>query len=286
VIKNHILVGICVGPTTDIETVRACINSLRDQKFNRYDSVGLAAMLVGDKEHLNKIVEDQDYMYGALQYVYVHPFDESVKKGWITKKKNEMVDYAYDNGYRWTCLVHDYYKFDPDWLIEITDWLFEEENEQYQLVMNPIYTAEGTRHSDWLLDQRFVVSMMEQHPHIRNELMAIAPNENHPKYVCGLPYSEKDMTNMQYISGGYIFGNTEVLKAIPLDETRTWGEEEDLEWSQRLRGARIKIGFCPYATVRLTKPGKWHLHELSPNAIQILKSMFHHGPVLPGNDYR
>jgi hypothetical protein len=279
---NDMYVGVVVGPTTPPNTIFDCVVSLTNQKVENNRKI--AIHLIGDIRVINEAIGEYDFtQFEHIEYCFSDDFNENMKKAWITAKKNLIVDEAHLAGFQKICIVHDYYYFDPDWYQNLIDWW--DDNEHYQLVLNPIYTAEGTRHSDWLLDQRFVQALLNDHSYFIDVLMKVAPHENHPKYVCGLPYEEKDMTNMQYISGGYICGKTEVLKALPLDETRCWGDEEDLEWSQRVRGARIKLGFCPNATVRLTKPGKWHLHQLPDSAIRQLKLMFNPIPVLKGNDY-
>jgi len=263
-------IGICAGPTTDIETLDKCIGSA----ISQFDMPHGMVAVIGYRE----LIDQSKHMGSFYPYYYDEP-----RKGWITQKKNLLVNVAHEYGFDKVCLVHDYYEFQPDWVDKILKWW--DDNDHIQVVVNPIYTMEGERHSDWLLDQRFVTAMLERQPQLRNLFMQVAPNENDPKYVCGVPYEVQDMTNMQYISGGMITANIEVLQAIPLDESRCWGDEEDIEWSQRLRGARIKIGLCMDTYTKLLKPNKWHLYEMPQEGLNAMRDMFICIPVPEGKKY-
>jgi hypothetical protein len=51
----------------------------------------------------------------------------------------------------------------------------------------------------------------------------------------------KDLTDVMYINGSLMIVKKDYFLANPLDETRGWGEGEDVEWSIRLRDSwRLK----------------------------------------------
>ncbi len=62
-----------------------------------------------------------------------------------------------------------------------------------------------------------------------------------------LDYDMKD--NHTYITGGLIVAKREVLAAVRWDDARGFYEDEDVDFSQRLRAAGYVIGFCREATV-------------------------------------
>ncbi len=62
-----------------------------------------------------------------------------------------------------------------------------------------------------------------------------------------LDYGEPD--EHTYISGGLIVARREVLAAVRWDDRRTFYQDEDVDFSERLRRAGYRIGFCAGATV-------------------------------------
>jgi len=142
--------------------------------------------------------EDTD----TVKYIY---FDESEKEGWITRKKNSLVQSAkYEN----VVLMHDYYVFDKDWYTNFlkfgNDW---DVASCQQLLIN------GKRHfTDWVCwDSRIF-----------------------PRYT-SLRYDDWGHTKFMYQSGGYMIVKKDFMKKCPMNEEMTWGSAEDVEWSIRMR---------------------------------------------------
>lgn len=130
---------------------------------------------------------------------------------WITAKKNTATKAAsYEN----VVYLHDYHVFMPDWYRELTAF-----GDDFDVCMHRILTIKGHRMFDWLTFD---------HP--------VAPVH---AYV---PYDRTDCLPYQYISGGYWLAKRSFMLANPLNEKLYWGEEEDVEWSKRIRGwANIRM---------------------------------------------
>lgn len=146
-------------------------------------------------------------------------FDENVKKAWITKKKNDVVKLCkYEN----VVMMHDYFVFHPNWYRHY-DKFFSEKD--YDICCNPILLNNGLRdYTDWISWD--------------------APGI--PKQT-SLPYGCQDYTKNQYISGGYFLVRKSFLIDNPFDENLVAGDEEDIEWSLRVRDkARILCNPASY----------------------------------------
>lgn len=137
-------------------------------------------------------------------------FDESIKTGWITKKKNLITQKAiYDN----VVYMHDYYYLDSDWYNQ-----FVEFGDNWDVCMNTIRNVDGSRFRDWCVwdDPKYCFT---QHGH--RAFLA--------------PYSYSNYNNM-YVSGGYWVAKRQLMLTEPLNEELCWGKGEDVEWSKRVLG--------------------------------------------------
>ena len=153
-------------------------------------------------------------------------FDENEKPKWITRKKNILVQEArYDN----VVVMHDYHIFDPNWYEAFksfgTDW---------DICSCPQYLITGSRNPmDW--------SLWDKPGHGR---------------AWSLNYNDWSQTQYMYISGGFFMVKKHVMLEEPLDESLVWNEEEDVEWSMRVRN-RYVMKCNGNAIVR---HNKWHRH--------------------------
>ena len=153
-------------------------------------------------------------------------FDESIKERWITKKKNIIVKEA---KYESIVLMHDYHIFDKDWyknFVEFgTDW---------EICSCPQYLITGSRNPmDW--------SLWDKPGHGR---------------AWFLDYNDWSQTQYMYISGGFFIVKRNVMIEEPLDESRGWNEEEDVEWSYRVRDKYVMK--CNGKSI--VRHNKWHRH--------------------------
>ena len=151
-------------------------------------------------------------------------FDESVKRAWITKKKNLIVkECKYEN----IVMMHDYFIFHKYWYSYYNK--FFEEND-YDVCCNPILLANGARdYTDWIV-------------------------WDHPSYPrqSTIPYHDWSKTKWQYVSGGYFLVKKQFMIENPFDENLSAGDQEDVEWSKRIR-EKAKIICNPNSYVRHIK---------------------------------
>lgn len=157
-------------------------------------------------------------------------FDETVKDKWITRKKNIIAQEAkYDN----IVLMHDYHIFHPDWYRNFvafgTDW---------DICSCPQYLITGSRNPmDWSLWDK-------------------------PGFgrAWSLNYNDWSQTQYMYISGGFFMVKRHVLLEEPLNEDLVWNQEEDVEWSYRVRNKYVMKcnGNSP------VYHNKWHRHAGPP----------------------
>ena len=155
-------------------------------------------------------------------------FDEKSRPGWITKKKNDAVKIS---KYEHLCIFHDYYTFDHNWYKNCVE--FSNQN-QWDIASNSIKGVNNQRiFTDWV-------------------------TYDHPIYGQGfpLPYNDWSQTNVQYISGGYFLIKKTVFLENLLNENLLSTQEEDVEWSLRIRD-HYKIVCNSSSVVRHTK---WHTH--------------------------
>jgi len=162
----------------------------------------------------------------SAEDVRIIDFDESQKPRWITRKKNILVNEAkYEN----VVLMHDYHVFDKDWYLNFksfgTDW---------EICSCPQYLITGDRNPmDWSLWDK----------------------PNHGR-AWSLDYDDWSQTQYMYISGGFFIVKKHVLIEEPLDESRGWNEEEDVEWSMRVRNKYVMK--CNGKSI--VRHNKWHRH--------------------------
>lgn len=158
-------------------------------------------------------------------------FDESIKKAWITKKKNLITEKArFEN----IVYMHDYLTLVPGWFGGYVKF-----GDQFEICMNRIVNADGSRYRDWTLWVEDVAKC------------GIDPSGR--RFL--LPYDVAHLSKYQYISGAYWVAKTAIMKEFPLDERCGWGQGEDVEWSCRIR-EKYSFKMNPFSTVRISKERK------------------------------
>jgi hypothetical protein len=155
-------------------------------------------------------------------------FDEFTKPGWITKKKNILCQEAkYEN----IVLMHDYLFFHPGWYHG-----FKRFGGNFDVAMNIILNSDGSRFRDWCLSPYDVIPPLG--PIINREFF--------------LPYTHSTLTNKMYISGTYWVAKKKFMLENPLDEELSWGQSEDLRWSELVRHKTV-FKMNPYSAVMCIK---------------------------------
>ena len=183
------------------------INSIKKQNIPQYEIL-CCGYKIADTKHIE--------------------FDELQKTGWITKKKNLLVQNAkYEN----VVLMHDYIELKPDWHQGYVDF-----GNNFNVCINPIYNQNYSRFRDWTLWAE------DAEPIVKNREFL-------------LPYDETTLSKWMYISGAYFVAKKDFMTSYPLNENLLWGESEDVEWSKRVRNI-TNFSINQKSSVRLLKQ-KW-----------------------------
>jgi hypothetical protein len=170
-----------------------------------------------------------------LRIIY---FDDTIKNGWITKKKNILVN---ESKYQNIIIIHDYVKFDQNWYKG-----FQMFDLDWDVCMVKIFNKDKIRWRDWLLWSH--CPTYTQGYRIEHNGVLLAPNR--------LLYSDNRFTNTDmYISGTVIIGKREFLIQNKFDETLCWGQGEDCEWSARCR-SKWKYKMNTHSSLYLLKMGE------------------------------
>ena len=176
------------------------------------------------------------------------PFNENIKQGWITKKKNIITDAAqYEN----IVYLHDYVVFEDGW--------FQGQlkaGDDFKVRMDKIIDINGDRFRDWC---------------------CWIHNPNSPEFneLIGrdalIPYDMLHLSKYMYFSGTYWVAKKKIMEQFPLDENRSWGESEDIDFSFRYR-EQNEFSMNPFSTVKLIKDGKDKVfNEPNEEKIKLLK---------------
>ena len=147
-------------------------------------------------------------------YVKCLAFDESVRDGWITKKKNLAVSHSKGHV---VVILHDYMKLNQGWTRSNVEAL---SNSTWDVAMCRITNLDGTRFRDWTLWAANSVGISRWFIRTSQNLV---------------PYTTKNLTRFMYVSGSVMIVRREFMLNNPLDENLAWGELEDVEWSLRVR---------------------------------------------------
>lgn len=198
------------GITTDYsnqEQINQVISSIRSLQIPNYE-----ILIIGGEKPEDKV--DVTHIY----------FDEKQKPGWVTRKKNTLVQAAkYDN----VVLMHDYYVFEQEWYKN-----FLEFGDDWDVCSNAQRLITGARHfTDWVTWDDPVF----------------------PRYTA-LKYDDWSRTRYMYVSGGYFIVKKQVALDNPFNEELLHGQAEDVEWSLRVR-TRYNIKCNGQSVVR---HNKWH----------------------------
>jgi hypothetical protein len=160
---------------------------------------------------------------------FIIPFDENVKEGWITRKKNLITHNAsYDN----IVYTHDYVVFESDWYDGFLKF-----GEDFKICMTKFVNPDYSRFRDWVI-----------WPHNDNFMDEIVL----PNRECLIPYNMLHLSKYQYISGTYWVAKRDIMMEFPLNENLCWGQGEDVLWSKQVR-EKYNFSMNPYSTVKSLK---------------------------------
>lgn len=198
----------------DYAYLNNCVESIHNQKIKNYEII-----IVGNLDK-NKILNKS-----KINFI---DFDENIKPGWITRKKNIITkESTYEN----IVYMHDYLILHKKWYKGFTKF-----GNDYEIVMNKILNPDKSRYRDWTL-----------WPHNDCFVDDIVDNN-----ACLLPYNISNLSQFMYISGAYWVSKKNIMKEFPLNENLVWGESEDVEWSKRVREFK-EFKFNKYSKTILQK---------------------------------
>ncbi len=177
------------------------------------------------------------------------PFDESIKHAWITRKKNLAVAAAkYEN----VVITHDYFLLDENWYSGFLKY-----GNNFTVCSNVVLNKDGTRFRDWQLkDPQWRPGPL---PQLQRRRL--------------LPYDfrHQNLHNNMFINGGYWVAKKHIMQHIPLNESLSWNEGEDIEWSNRVTEF-YPLCFNKYSTCHLQKQKDVIFQELTGSDMDTLNS--------------
>ena len=172
--------------------------------------------------------------------IKVIDFDFTIKKDWITKKKNLITQNAkYEN----IIYQHDYIYYNSDWYVG-----FKEFGEDFKVCMTKIINTDGSRFRDWVVFPFHHAGNNRLSREVE-KLWKYAGIENNESMI---PYTENRLNKYQYFSGSYWVAKKSIMTEIPLDENLSWGQGEDVDFSQRFT-AKYKFSMNELSSVNLLK---------------------------------
>lgn len=204
------------------ERINQVIDSIEKQNIPNYEII-----IVGN----SKVVRDK---------TEIIEFDENIVPVWITKKKNIITSVAqFEN----IVYLHDYVKFEDDWYEGFLKF-----GNDFDLCMNVILNHDDTRFRDWQVcmwtDPRSWDVLGYEDPLIAS---IVGPYRR-----CLIPYEESRLVKHMYFSGTYWVAKKKLMLEFPLNESLSWCQGEDVEWSIRVR-EHYNFSMNKYSTVKLLK---------------------------------
>jgi hypothetical protein len=234
----------------NIENISKIIDSIEIQNIPNYEII-----IVGCNKTFNLISLNKLKRTNCICI----PFDESIYKGWITKKKNLITQNAkYEN----IVYMHDYIVLDNNWYKG-----YLKNGNNFDVIINSIYNLDGTRYRDWILNMFFLrglhlINGNRTNPTINAPDQWIQTRESVMEKYQINPYSQvhlldynddgKQWQNYIYISGAYWVAKKHVMEEFPLNENLLQSQSEDVEWCQRLRN-KYSFTFNKYSACKLLK---------------------------------
>ena len=219
--------GITTTPQSSI-ALQQIVDSITNENIPNFEII-----IVGGNEA---------YDDGTMKVI---PFDESIKKFWITKKKNLITQHA---RYESIVYMHDYLVLKPGWYEGFLKF-----GNDFTICMTKVENADGTRYRDWCLYKLDTDPLGVPDPQLL------------------LPYEFKNLSHLMYISGAYWIAKKSIAEKYPQNENVMWGDSEDIEWSKRAR--QDKFYMNEYSAVKLMKWKHPVFIEPTPSTYELLRKL-------------
>ena len=208
------------------------VKSILDLELESFEII-----IVGQSEFPNPFVKCVD-------------FDDSVRDGWITRKKNLAVSASKGDI---VVILHDYMKLNQDWTRANVETFSKS---RWDVAMCRITNLDGTRFRDWLLWSANSVGIRWWFNYTQANLV---------------PYAVKNLTRFMYVSGSVMIARKEFMLKNPLDENLAWGEAEDVEWSLRVRKF-WNYKMFPEMSISSQKQKEQHFRHMGISSRVLMKS--------------
>jgi hypothetical protein len=157
-------------------------------------------------------------------------FDESEKPAWITRKKNIISNVSSKEN---IVFIHDYYHPLKDWYEG-----YLKIGNDFDVSASKVVDIYGRPYSDYV---------SWDHPTI-------------PRYR-QFDYDDQSCIKNCYFPGCYFVAKKDIMIKYPLNESLSWGQSEDIEWSLRVRNLNNK--FNKFSTMQHLKKYRGFREELS-----------------------
>jgi hypothetical protein len=228
------------------EFLPQAVQSIIDLNIPKYEII-----IVGSK---NEIIKHE--LLQENSKLKIINFDESVKAGWITKKKNIITQIAkYEN----VSYQHDYIVFDQDWYNG-----FKKYGENFKACMVKIKNKDGTRFRDHLLFpwHHCTSGKLAQKAKRLWEYSGIENNNTM------LPYDELRLSKYQYFSGSYWIAKKSIMNDLGgLNENLCHEQGEDVEFSERFN-VKYNYSMNPFSTVKFLKQKQDAFGLMKPECLE------------------
>jgi hypothetical protein len=197
-----------------------------------------------------KQIRSCSYLDKSHPDITVIDFNESIRTGWISRKKNLITQYAQHER---IIYQHDYFRHNKDWYEG-----FKKFGDDWNVVVPRILNWDGSRYREWVL---------WIHPQVQRALRAVGAGERD----CLLPYNAVGFSKYQYISGAYWVAKKCVMHEFPLNESLLHEQGEDTEWSNRVN-QKYEFSMNPHSSVQLTKTDRHRVfEEMDPTKFEAFK---------------
>jgi len=168
------------------------------------------------------------------ELVFVADDGHFAEQGWITHKKNRLVEHASHEN---LVITHDRYTIEPDFIEGLRKF-----GGDFALLVCRLVRPDGRRFPDWIAlgaDWSWATPAM-------------------------LEYG--DFNRYMYVNGSFIIAKKQVLQRLPWNELVFWQQAEDVELTRRMMSAGIvpRLARAAVAVSHMTRPGMMEAFEPVP----------------------
>ena len=215
--------GVDDPASTDKKNIVSAIESINNLNIPEYEIIIVGGDDIYNQENITHI-----------------PFDDTIHPLWITSKKNIITKNAkYEN----IVFTHDYVKFSTDWYKGFLKF-----GDDWDICMNVFLNLDGSRFRDWCAWDDPDICIKGTGVTVKDGNIVGGSDQR----IVLVPYDYKK-THHMYISGTYWIAKKKVMLEEPLDENRWgWGQQEDVEWSHRVRN-KYKYVMNTHSTIQSLK---------------------------------